>query len=262
MEKFSLFLESSDRDNLLKSIFLNPFERTPKLVLADWLDENGKYNDAKLLRLVIKYQEDGDDWSDNDDRNLYVNLRERIRRSLSKSVRVQGLGTIFYRPPGKSEFETEQYVVSTLGLLRVDRERGREVISVEDLPGEVLDAVVYMMAGNIAGDEARNLFTTGLGVLWQGMLEREGDDPEVVVSLRRANSGLWGVKSMLAALGQDDKIPYRMENYHFDFLQRRIEEFATAINRDSQSLRSQGFDPVGLIKLLNELRSKLPTDVN
>jgi uncharacterized protein (TIGR02996 family) len=45
----------SDEDALLAAIIANPDEDTPRLVYADWLDENGQPERAEFIRLQIRF---------------------------------------------------------------------------------------------------------------------------------------------------------------------------------------------------------------
>jgi uncharacterized protein (TIGR02996 family) len=44
----------SDEDALLQAIYANPDDDTPRLVYADWLDENGDAERAELIRLQVR----------------------------------------------------------------------------------------------------------------------------------------------------------------------------------------------------------------
>ncbi|MBP3958888.1 TIGR02996 domain-containing protein [Gemmata sp. G18] len=50
----------SDESALLTAILAHPDEDTPRLVFADWLDENGQPERAEFIRLQIKYVRGGD----------------------------------------------------------------------------------------------------------------------------------------------------------------------------------------------------------
>ena len=52
----------SDRDALLAAILANPAEDTPRLVYADWLQENGEPARGEFVRLVL--EEGGADYID------------------------------------------------------------------------------------------------------------------------------------------------------------------------------------------------------
>ncbi len=49
----------SDRDALLRAIIDNPAEDTPRLVFADWLDENDEPERAEFIRLQIELARSG-----------------------------------------------------------------------------------------------------------------------------------------------------------------------------------------------------------
>jgi uncharacterized protein (TIGR02996 family) len=46
----------SDRASFMAAIRANPADDLPRLVFADWLDENGETERAELIRVMIKYQ--------------------------------------------------------------------------------------------------------------------------------------------------------------------------------------------------------------
>jgi uncharacterized protein (TIGR02996 family) len=47
----------NDRDALMKSILMNPLEDTPRLMYADWCDENGFHRRAEFIRLQIQEEQ-------------------------------------------------------------------------------------------------------------------------------------------------------------------------------------------------------------
>jgi uncharacterized protein (TIGR02996 family) len=64
----------SEEDALLRAIHTNPDDDTPRLVYADWLDENGQPERAELIRVQIELDA-RDDYSSDEHRKLFV--RER-----------------------------------------------------------------------------------------------------------------------------------------------------------------------------------------
>jgi uncharacterized protein (TIGR02996 family) len=66
---------STDRDALLAAIRANPDEDTPRLMFADWLDENGDPDRAEFVRLQCELAQLEED--DSDSRTLYEFLTER-----------------------------------------------------------------------------------------------------------------------------------------------------------------------------------------
>src|SRR5262245_46948004 len=46
----------TERDALLRAVCDNPDDDTPRLVFADWLQENGEEERAEFIRLQIKFQ--------------------------------------------------------------------------------------------------------------------------------------------------------------------------------------------------------------
>lgn len=65
----------SDRDALLAAIRANPEEDTPRLMFADWLDENGDAARAEFIRLQCELGQLADDGSDS--QVVYEFLRDR-----------------------------------------------------------------------------------------------------------------------------------------------------------------------------------------
>src|SRR5687768_2731314 len=65
----------SDRDALLAAIRANPEEDPPRLVFADWLDENGDPGRAEFVRLQCELSRLTDDGSDS--QAVYEFLRDR-----------------------------------------------------------------------------------------------------------------------------------------------------------------------------------------
>jgi uncharacterized protein (TIGR02996 family) len=65
----------SDRDALLAAIRANPEEDTPRLMFADWLDENGDATRAEFIRLQCELAQLADDGSDS--QAIYEFLRDR-----------------------------------------------------------------------------------------------------------------------------------------------------------------------------------------
>ena len=63
----------SDRDALLRAIRANPDEDTPRLMLADWLDENGEPERAEFIRLQCELARLTDD---SDSQPVYEFLRD------------------------------------------------------------------------------------------------------------------------------------------------------------------------------------------
>lgn len=57
MENFRLFLES-EMTSLLTGILTDRFDRTPRLIVADWLEEHGDKDFANFIRLSAKYHQE------------------------------------------------------------------------------------------------------------------------------------------------------------------------------------------------------------
>jgi uncharacterized protein (TIGR02996 family) len=65
----------SDRDALLAAICADPDDDTPRLVFADWLDENGESARAEFIRAQVEFARLTDDGSDS--QAVYEFLRDR-----------------------------------------------------------------------------------------------------------------------------------------------------------------------------------------
>lgn len=80
----------SDRDALLSAIRANPEEDTPRLMFADWLDENGDPNRAEFIRLQCELAQLADDGSDS--QAVYEFLRDRdfVTRPSADWPRIDG----------------------------------------------------------------------------------------------------------------------------------------------------------------------------
>lgn len=86
----------SDGEALLAAICANPDEDTPRLVYADWLDENGRHKHAELIRLQIAL---ATDW-------MPTAWSLENRRKYGRHQTVMGTQRKLFRAVFKEEFGT------------------------------------------------------------------------------------------------------------------------------------------------------------
>jgi uncharacterized protein (TIGR02996 family) len=77
----------SDGDALLTSILLNPEEDTPRLVYADWLDENGEPERAEFVRVQIAHE----NWRSDTDALTQDGIKRRMALWCAETELFHGL---------------------------------------------------------------------------------------------------------------------------------------------------------------------------
>jgi len=250
MDKFSLFLES-DRNNLLKAIFAHPFERTPKLVLADWLDENGREREAKFIRMAVRYQAEGNslDFDKNDE--FHYLLTDLQRDLNSKNVQISMNRVKYFK-------NVDYYQVNSRGVEYYTPQEGLVPVDIDEIPEDILEGIVYyigLMVAPVASSEWENLFHEGIVSLNIGLTDG--------LSKRGIKEVYSGIRSIFLAMRHDPNVGSGLSSSLWPDLKRRIRGLIEHLNSNDMAvfvgeMNKSGINMKDLIIDLKVLLRELP----
>jgi uncharacterized protein (TIGR02996 family) len=130
-ESFGIFLESSDEESFINSIFESPFDTTAMLIYADWLDErDDKFSD--YLRAAVQ-SANKENQNKNTEEPFYQLIKQAIAdKRIAKNIKWKE-GSFEYRMSEDSP-AFKVFVHPSGQIMRTASDEQYKEISVNDLP--------------------------------------------------------------------------------------------------------------------------------
>lgn len=159
MKNFKLWLETKSNPEfaaLVAAIIANRYDYTPRLVIADWLDEHNDPQLAKLLRLSYDLRQDDRKYDDPEVKEKRAELKKLTDEQFYK-LRAQGIqynnynNRIFFKddPVGSKE---KVYQLQANGILKANSNNVFTKANVNEFPDQVLKGILVLLCHKMSDD--------------------------------------------------------------------------------------------------------------
>lgn len=235
MNGFEVFVEMSDLNALFAAMQNNQFDNLPKLVSADYLDDNADADLAAYLRAAVSEV----------DQKTVTELREKVEHNLiEQGITIIG-DTVFEKHPEHDE-QDAWWKVGPGGVTKMTREHNRDSramkkVPIGKIPHNVLKGLILLLAKRAKNPSINT--SVFLARITNNLLEIVRN-----IRIRRdlfRQTGVNGTafrdlaqKKVLFALEETEKYLDHIKNNHVAVPQHLMEQLQNAVQAFADALQS------------------------